>query len=95
MAYFSNASEADVLDEQCADCPLGYGWNDPAQGKLFDDEPQPKPCPVVLIQMTYNYTQMRKGNEHLRDAMSILISSSGECKVRSLLVECRSESNGG
>lgn len=61
MAYFSNSSSGEVLNEQCADCPLGYGWNDPAQQELFDREAVPRPCPVALVQLTYNYKQIRSG----------------------------------
>ena len=90
MAYFPNGTSGDVLDRQCADCPLGFGWNNPNQAKLFDDDRQPKPCPVAFVQLTYNYDQLNKGNEQLREAISKIVCDSGECKVRSLLVECRS-----
>lgn len=58
MAYFSNSSEGEVLDAQCQDCPLGWGWNDPDQQSLFEVERQPRPCPVALVQLTYNYDQI-------------------------------------
>lgn len=86
MAYFANSSE-EVLSEQCADCPLGYGWNDPSQKPLFPVEQTPKPCPVALIQLQYNYEQL--GNPCLRAAMNCLVSESGICQVRKLLVEER------
>jgi len=38
MAYFANGTEGDVLSEQCANCPLGFGWNDPDQKELFDKD---------------------------------------------------------
>ena len=89
MAYFPNSSH-DSLEQQCADCPLGYGWNDPDQKTLFDPERLPKPCPVAAIQMQYNYEQV--GNKSLRAAMSILVKDRDEkCQVRELLVECREE----
>ena len=91
MAYFPNSTAGDVLDQQCENCPLGYGWNDPKQGKLFDDERPPKPCPVALVQLEYNYRQLDKGNELLRQAMTILIDDKGICQTRKLLVECRRE----
>ena len=59
MAYFANGSEGEVLHAQCADCPLGYGWNDARQGKLFEREPTPRQCPVQLAQMIHNYNQVR------------------------------------
>lgn len=89
MAYFSNGCEGDVLDEQCANCPLGYGWNDPDQTTLFDTEPEPRPCPVALVQLTYNYDQLKKGNERLREAMEMLINADGVCLVRAELVQIR------
>ena len=86
MVYFANSSE-DTLSEQCADCPLGYGWNDPNQGQLFENEQVPKSCPVALIQLEFNYKQC--GIPHLRNAMKMLVDDSGVCKVRALIVECR------
>ena len=56
MAYFSNSSEGEILDAQCNDCPLGYGWNNPDQLQFFEREP--RPCPVALVQLTYNYDQI-------------------------------------
>lgn len=91
MAYFPNGSSGDVFDAQCADCPLGYGWNDPRQMSLFDAERAPKPCPVALVQLTYNYDQLDANNKQLREAMTMLVDDTGECKVRKLLAECRAE----
>lgn len=45
------------------------------------------PCPVLLIQMTYNYDQLNKGNEQLREAMRILVSDDGTCQVRKQILE--------
>lgn len=59
MAYFAHGTEGDILHEQCANCPLGYGWNDPDQKHLFDIDAVPRPCPVALVQLTYNYSQIR------------------------------------
>jgi len=91
MAYFPNGSTGEVLDEQCADCPLGCGWNDPEQQILFEVEYAPKPCPVAFVQMSYNYDQIDKGQEKLRECLSRLVADNGECQVRKLLLECRSE----
>jgi hypothetical protein len=87
MAYFSNGSEGEVLDDQCADCPLGYGWNDPAQKHLFDPETIPLPCPTAFVQMIHNYDQV--GNVKLTSAMNILINERGECQTRKLLLKIR------
>ena len=89
MAYFPNGSSGDVLDIQCADCPLGYGWHDPKQKVLFDADPIPRPCPVALVQFMYNYDQVRPGNEKLREAMNLLIDEKGVCLVRKELAEVR------
>jgi len=43
MAYFSNGTEGEVLDEQCSDCRINM---DAA-------------CPILWVQMTYNYEQVR------------------------------------
>ena len=85
MAYFPNGSSGEVLEDQCRDCPLGYGWNDAKQGRLFDDDVTPKPCPVALVQSIYNYDQLKEGNKQLREAMTCLVSDEGECTVRKLL----------
>lgn len=79
MAYFANGTEGDILDMQCADCPLGYGWD--------SVESQPRPCPVALIQGLYNYEQI--GIPKLKEAMTMLIDKKGVCQVRKELVEIR------
>ena len=89
MAYFPNGSSGEVLDAQCANCPLGAGWNDPSQQQLFEDERPMRPCPVALVQLMYNYDQI--GVEKLRNAMTILINDSGICQVRQQLAEIRKE----
>ena len=61
MAYFSNGTEGEILDEQCMDCPLGAGWNNLNQAKLFDLEPTMRPCPVASVQFSYNYKQSPSG----------------------------------
>jgi hypothetical protein len=90
MAYFSNGSEGEVLDEQCADCPLGAGWNDPNQMILPGCEPDYQPCPVHLVQLTYNYDQI--GNDDLWAAMNMLVSKDGVCQVREQLKNRKGES---
>lgn len=87
MAYFPNATAGDVLDHQCSDCPLGYGWNNPDQKRLFDSEAIPRPCPVALVQLQYNYDQV--GIPKLEAAMNCLINKDGICQVRLQLVEIR------
>jgi len=41
MAYFSNGSEGEVLDDQCSDCII----------------PDDAPCPILLAQTHWNYDQ--------------------------------------
>ena len=89
MAYFANSTEGETLDNQCFDCQLGYGWNNPQQKELFGREPIPRPCPVALVQFSYNYDQCRPGNEKLREAMNLLIDEKGVCQVRKELCEAR------
>ena len=63
MAYFSNGTEGEILYDQCHDCPLGYGWKQDAHQKTLLDlgvpEADPKGCPVFMVQMQYNYDQIR------------------------------------
>jgi hypothetical protein len=92
MAYFSNGSEGEVFDWQCYDCPLGYGWNEPDQKRLFDDsvkDREPKPCPTALIQLQYNYDQV--DNKKLREAMTALVDDDGICQTRKILMQIRQE----
>ena len=70
MAYFPNGCAGEILDNQCADCPLGDG-----------------PCPVALVQMTFNYDQVADGQEKLREAMSYLVDDKGICEVRKQILE--------
>lgn len=91
MAYFPNGSSSEVLDVQCADCPLGAGWNDPNQKRLFDDDQPMKPCPVAFVQLTYNYDQLDGGNRQLRECLTLLIAEDGTCQTRELLKQCREE----
>jgi hypothetical protein len=70
MVYFPNGSSGEILEMQCAKCPLGEG-----------------PCPVMGIQMIYNYDQLADGQEKLKDAMSMLVDDKGICQVREQLLE--------
>jgi len=42
MAYFSNGTEGEVLDEQCGECRL----------------PDDAPCPILFVQGMFNYKQI-------------------------------------
>lgn len=69
MAYFSNGSEGCALDAQCSDCRI----------------PNDAPCPILWVQMTYNYDQLDKGNEKLREAMNCLVNERGECQMKPII----------
>lgn len=44
-------------------------------------------CPVVGIQMLYNYDQLDDGQEKLKDAMSMLVDDQGICQVHKQLMD--------
>ncbi len=54
-------------------CRLCLGWD--------------SACPIALVQMLYNYDQVDKGREKLRDAMSLLIDDDGVCQMKKQLDE--------
>jgi hypothetical protein len=71
MAYFSNGTEGIVLDNQCAVCPVGR--NPDLQ------------CPVLLLQLAYNYEQLGKGQDKLREAITCLVDEQGTCLMKKAL----------
>ncbi len=77
MAYFSNGTEGMILDEQCSQCPVG--------------ESEDSCCPVHAIQMLYNYDQLKKGNEQLREAMNLLVDGKGKCQMRVAILNANGE----
>lgn len=93
MAYFPNGSSGEVLEHQCEDCPLGYGWNDPNQQTLFDPAHEFRGCPVAVVQMRHNYTQCEDTQKPLRSAMTTLVADDGTCQVRELLVKHRKDNS--
>jgi hypothetical protein len=70
MAYFANGSEGATLDDQCCEC-------------ILCDEAHEICCPILAVQMTYNYDQV--GNDDLRAAMNLLVSKKGECQLKPYL----------
>lgn len=44
-----------------------------------------KPCPIALIQVIYNYDQLNKGNEQLKEAMNALVDEDGQCQMLVLI----------
>lgn len=70
MAYFSNGCEGEILDKQCAECPVA------------DDAP----CPILYVQMTYNYEQIVNGERSMvSDVMDCLIGDDGQCKMKPII----------
>jgi formate hydrogenlyase subunit 6/NADH:ubiquinone oxidoreductase subunit I len=49
------------------------------------------PCPVMGIQMIYNYDQLDAGQEKLRQAMEMLVDEKGICQVHKQLMEVSNE----
>lgn len=66
MAYFSNSTDGAILDEQCGNCKLSHD----------------APCPVLFVQMTYNYDQLGADHWKLREAMNLLIDGNGICQMK-------------
>lgn len=71
MVYFSNGSEGDALDDQCIECL----HNEDILGL----------CPIVEIQMEYNYKQCDKNNKDLRAAMNRLVDENAHCRMKPLI----------
>lgn len=71
MAYFPNSTSGEILDNQCGECPI----------------PHDAPCPILFVQMTYNYEQIDKDGKRniLSDAMNLLINEDGQCQMKPLL----------
>lgn len=67
MAYFPNGSSGEILDNQCCDCVHEDEWSW---------------CPVYAVQQLFNYDQLGKGQEKLRQAITMLIDEKGICNVR-------------
>lgn len=72
MAYFPNGSSGEVFDQQCSDC------------KLADDAP----CPVLFVQMTYNYDQCHADHWKLKEAMNCLVDKDGICQMKKCIDSC-------
>jgi len=71
MAYFANGTEGDYLDAQCCECVL----------------PDDAPCPILFMQMTYNYKQFDNHGEktEMSDVMNCLVNEKGICQMKLLL----------
>lgn len=74
MTYFSNGSEGDgYIERYCEKC-LNYGE---------EEDPQ---CPILAVHLMFNYDQLEKGQEKLRECLSALIPTDdkgfgGECRM--------------
>lgn len=67
MAYFPNGTSGEVLDNQCCDCIHEDEWSW---------------CPVYAVQSLFNYDQVEKGQEKLKQAINMLVGEDGKCHVR-------------
>jgi hypothetical protein len=45
------------------------------------------PCPIAMVQQLYNYDQLKKGQEKLKEAMNVLIDKEGICQMRPILLD--------
>ena len=70
MAYFPNGTSGDVLYNQCDECICGMDATDLVA------------CPVLTVQEEYNYDQVDKGQEYLREAMDLLVNGKGICQMK-------------
>lgn len=77
MAYFANGTEGMILDEQCSACLI----------------PDDAPCPILLVQMHYNYDQVVDGglDNDLAKAINMLVNEKGQCQMKLILDETRKE----
>lgn len=67
MAYFSNSTEGEILDNQCMQC------------KLYEEG---CPIAIVQELYNYDQiTVENAGHPQMREAMNILIDESGICKM--------------
>lgn len=71
MAYFSNGTEGLFLEEQCESCLHG----------MKDD----LMCPVMHVQLEYNYKQIDDHNKDLRAAMNLLVDEQGNCLMKAAM----------
>lgn len=63
-----------------------------AAGEVLDRQCEECPlgegaCPVLGVQLLYNYDQLEDGQEKLREAMSMLVNDEGVCEVRKQIQE--------
>ena len=73
MAYFPNGTAGEVLGNQCADCHLS----------------SEAPCPILWVQMTYNYSQLDSEGERtaVSDVMDCLVNDDGICQMKPVIDE--------
>ena len=74
MAYYSNSSEGDLFDEQCSEC--------------IHADPEVM-CPIALVQMEYNYDQLKEGQEKLKAVMEILVDQKKGCQMKPFIDKFR------
>lgn len=70
MAYFSNGTEGGILDEQCAECSVA----------------DHVPCPVLWVQMEYNYKQHTDGEKNIvSEVLNCLVNEKGQCQMKVII----------
>ena len=70
MAYFSNGTEGEILDEQCFEC-------------LHSIDDFTIYCPIAAVQAEFNYRQCK--NPELKAAMNFLIDEKGNCQMKPII----------
>ena len=78
MAYFSNSTDGDKLQQQCDTCPAGAINEDRIDVTHY--------CPIRIVQDLNNYDQLKKGNEKLKAAMEVLIDEKLICQMLPILI---------
>lgn len=57
-----------------------------SEGDIFHkqcDECLPwQPCPIILVQLEYNYDQLNEGNEQLQECLNYLVDADGICQMK-------------
>ena len=71
MAYFPNGTAGMILDFQCSACII----------------PMDKPCPILYVQLTYNYEQLDENGKEgkVSEVMNCLVNEKGHCLMKPIL----------
>lgn len=79
MAYFPNGTASQYLDNQCGECLI----------------PMDKPCPILYVQLTYNYEQFDEDGKPTKtsEVIDCLVNKKGDCQMKPLLDNHKSVEN--